>query len=300
MNTVFFKNEHFTWFNLMNPSKIEMDQFRNEFGLTSYTVDDANEIGRLPKFEHQEQFDFILLLFYNRNKRLHPNQISEFSHKIEIFKGNNFLITIHQESVPFWDTLKTELDESNSSKLTSVKLFYKIAGHILNTYSVPSERISKQIEWYEDSLFASEKELKINLKKLYQLKRESSACNKLLLMTRDVLSEFKVYTKDQSLFKNLHELNIKLLHLHNQNTEDIHSLFTLTLSFSDQRSNEIMKVLTVFSAFFLPLSFIAGFYGMNFENLPGLKSQFGFFLLVFIMLAVVIIIFIWFKRKRFL
>lgn len=195
MDTVFFKNENFTWYNLMNPSKVEMDQFRNEFGLTSYTVNDANEIGHLPKFEHQEQFDFILLRFYIRNKRLHSNQISEFSHKIGIFKGNHFLITMHQEPVPFWDMLKAELDGPNNSKLTSVKLLYKISEYILNIYFAPSERISKQIEWYEDSLFGFEKELKINLKKLYQLKRESSACNKLLLMTRDVLNEFKIYTQ---------------------------------------------------------------------------------------------------------
>ena len=120
------------------------------------------------------------------------------------------------------------------------------------------------------------------------------------MLTRDVLNEFKVFTKNPASFKNLHEMNLKLLHLHNQNTEDIHSLFTLTLSFSDQRSNEIMKVLTVFSAFFLPLTFITGFYGMNFDNLPGLNEKAGFYLLSVIMIITFLVIFFWFKRKRFL
>lgn len=298
MEEIFFKNEQFTWYNLEKPSEETIQKYREQFGLTAYTLDDANEIGHLPKFEHSENFDFILLRFYVKNPRSNTNQIREFSHKIGIFKGKDFLITIHQKKVPFWQEIKNELAlKSNGS---SNQLFYKIAEHALFSYQAPSERIAKQIELYEESLFANEKELKINLKKLYQLKRESSACSKLLMLTRDVLNEFKVFTKNPASFKNLHEMNLKLLHLHNQNTEDIHSLFTLTLSFSDQRSNEIMKVLTVFSAFFLPLTFITGFYGMNFDNLPGLNEKAGFYLLSVIMIITFLLIFFWFKRKRFL
>lgn len=298
MEEIFFSNDQFTWYNLEKPTKETLNQYREKFELTAFTLDDANEIGHLPKFEHLEHFDFILLRFYVKNPRTNTNQIREFSHKIGIFKGKNFLLTIHQKKVPFWQEIKNILVAKPN--LSTTQLFYKIAEHALNTYQAPSERIAKQIELYEESLFVNEKELKINLKKLYQLKRESSACSKLLLLTRDVLNEFKVFTKNPASFKNLHEMNLKLLHLHNQNTEDIHSLFTLTLSFSDQRSNEIMKVLTVFSAFFLPITFITGFYGMNFENMPGLQSPLAFYTVCGFMILIVLLIFIWFKRKRFL
>ena len=164
----------------------------------------------------------------------------------------------------------------------------------------PSIKIAEQIEIYEQSLFTTERELKLNLKRLYQLKRESSTCTKLLVLMRDVLNEFRSYVKNVASYRDLQELNTKLLHLHAQNTDDLQNLFTLTISVSDQRANEIMKVLTVFSAFFLPLTFLTGFYGMNFEYIPGLKDPKMFYTAIFVMIAIVVVIFLWFKRKKFL
>ena len=301
MENIFFQNKCFTWYNLENPGKEEVQKYMNEFSLTSYTIQDALEAGHLPKFEHQENFNFLLVRFYGKEKRSYSNIVREFSHKIGIFVGENFLITIHQKEVPFWDQIKFEIEnDKNKDNLVPRKLFYKILLKVLNTFLSPSIKISEQIEIYEQSLFTTERELKLNLKRLYQLKRESSTCTKLLVLTRDVLNEFKPHIKNVASFKDLQELNNKLLHLHSQNTEDLQNLFTLTLSVSDQRANEIMKVLTVFSAFFLPITFITGFYGMNFDFIPGLHSKTAFTGLILVMLTIVIVIFLWFKRKKFL
>lgn len=300
MNSIFFQNECFTWHNLENPSESEIKKYLDDFNLTSYTVQDALEIGHLPKFEHQENFDFILIRFFEKEPRSYTNIIREFSHKTGIFIGENFILTIHQKEVPFWEAILSELEnDKNKANLVPRKLFYKIIHKTLQTYLPPSIKIAEQIEIYEQSLFTTERQLKLNLKRLYQLKRQSSTCSKLLILTRDVLNEYRVYAKSVASFKDLQELNTKLLHLHSQNTDDLQNLFTLTISVSDQRANEIMKVLTVFSAFFLPLTFLTGFYGMNFEFLPGLKDPIGFYLLLGVMLAIVVVIFFWFKRKKF-
>lgn len=302
MDSLYFKNSNFVWHNLQNPNGEEIEKLIDEFGLSSYTMQDAVEIGHLPKFEHHDDFDFMLLRFYSKDIRSHANLTSEFSHKVGIFMGANFLISIHQKDTPFLNQIKQELANTKTPDQFSVRqLFYKIARGVLNTYLKPAELISRRIEQYEEALFLNEKEMKTNLKTLYQIKRESSSCSKLLNMTRDVLHEFKSYVKNHASFKDLQELNLKALHLHNQNLENLQSLFTLTLSVSDQRSNEIMKVLTVFSAFFLPLTFITGFYGMNFQFLPGLEDgKVGFYTTVIVMLAVSVLIFVWFKRKKFL
>lgn len=301
METLFFKNNCFSWYNLENPGQEEVQKLLDEFSLTYYTVQDALEAGHLPKFEHQDNFDFLLVRFYGKEKRSYSNIVREYSHKIGIFVGENFLITIHQKEVPFWEQLLAELDNDKTREnLVPRKLLYKILLKTLNTYHAPSIKIAEQIEIYEQSLFTTERELKLNLKRLYELKRESNTCSKLLLLMRDVLNEFKPYIKNVASFKDAHELNTKLLHLHSQNTDDLQNLFTLTISVSDQRANEIMKVLTVFSAFFLPLTFITGFYGMNFDFIPGLHSKTGFILLFAIMVAIALVIFIWFKRKKFL
>lgn len=300
MDSIFFKNECFTWYNLENPDEASVSEYLTKFSLSAYTVQDALEAGHLPKFEHQNDFDFTLIRFYGKEPRSYTNIIREFSHKIAIFLGDNFILTIHQKPVPFWGNLLEELEsDKNKEKLTPKQLFYKIIRKTLDTFAPPAQKISQEIDVYENALFTRQNS-KLDLKLLYKLKRESSTCSKILVMMRDVLNEYKSYVKSVASFKDLQEYNAKLLHLHSQNTDDLHNLFNLTLSMSDLRTNEIMKILTIFSAFFLPLTFIAGIYGMNFHFMPELAYKWGYFIVLGVMLAIVLLIYSWFKRKKFL
>lgn len=300
MENIFFKNDCFTWHNLQNPDEATVSEYLNKFSLTSYTVQDALEAGHLPKFEHQEDFDFVLVRFYGKELRSYTNIIREFSHKIGIFLGRDFVLTIHQKPIPFWEEIRMELEnDKNREKLAPKQLFYRIFKKTLETYLQPAQKISQEIDVYENVLFTRQNS-KTDLKKLYKLKRESSTCFKILILMHDVLNEYKSFTKSTSSVKDLQEYNAKLIHLHSQNTDDLHNLFVLTLSMSDMRANEIMKILTIFSAFFLPLSFIAGLYGMNFRFMPELDYKWGYFIVLGVMLTIVIVIFLWFKRKKFL
>lgn len=300
MENILFRNNCFTWYNLENPDENEVSEYLNKFSLNAFTVQDALEAGHLPKFEHFEDFDFILIRFYGKENRSYANIMREFSHKIGIFVGNNFFITIAQRPIPFLEEIKEELDsDKNKENLIPKQLFYKIFKRTLNTYLQPAINISQEIDLYENALFTRQNS-KLDLKKLYKLKRESATCSKVLVLTRDVLNEYKSYVKSVSSFKDLQDHNAKVLHLHNQNNDDLHNLFNLTLSMSDMRANEIMKILTIFSAFFLPLTFISGLYGMNFDFMPELRYKWGYFTVLGVMLIIVIVIYLWFKRKKFL
>jgi magnesium transporter len=72
------------------------------------------------------------------------------------------------------------------------------------------------------------------------------------------------------------------------------------LSISDQKNNEVVRLLTIFSAFFLPLTFIAGVYGMNFDFMPELKWKVGYYFSISLMITVVIVIYFWFRKKKIL
>jgi magnesium transporter len=82
--------------------------------------------------------------------------------------------------------------------------------------------------------------------------------------------------------------------------ENSNQLMTTYLSISDQKNNEVVRLLTIFSAFFLPLTFIAGVYGMNFDFMPELKWRYGYLFSILFMFLIVLIIYIWFRRKRIL
>lgn len=300
MENIFFQNKCFTWYNLENPSETEVSEYLKKFSLSTFTVQDALEAGHLPKFEHQDDFDFVLIRFYGKEARSYTNIIREFSHKIGIFMGNDFVITIGQRPIPFLEEIQDEMEtDKNKENLVPKQLFYKIFKKTLNTYYQPAVKISQEIDVYENALFTRQNP-KLDLKKLYKLKRESATCSKLLVLMRDVLTEYRTYVKSVSSIKDLQEYNAKLMHLHSQNNDDLHNLFNLTLSMSDLRANEVMKILTIFSAFFLPLTFIAGIYGMNFKFMPELEYKWGYFIVLGVMLVIVIVIYSWFKRKKFL
>ena len=100
------------------------------------------------------------------------------------------------------------------------------------------------------------------------------------------------------MIQDIRDLHLKLITLFDQAQEDVNNLSNIYLSLSSQKTNDVVKLLTIFSVFFMPLTFIAGIYGMNFENMPELKMKYGYFATLFFMLVVAIIIFIWFKRKK--
>jgi magnesium transporter len=124
-------------------------------------------------------------------------------------------------------------------------------------------------------------------KKLNQLNKPiidyiSSSCS---------IAEYSQEIKDQHL--NLDTITDELL----DNTNNHVSLF---LSVSSYRTNEVMRVLTVFSVFFMPLSFLVGVYGMNFSNMPELNTHYGYFVLWVFLLTITAIIYFWFRRRKWL
>jgi magnesium transporter len=109
----------------------------------------------------------------------------------------------------------------------------------------------------------------------------------------------------QSHKRNTFYEDLKDYHLHLETDtddlhENIHQLLNIYISLASQKTNEVMRILTVFSAFFLPLTFIAGVYGMNFHWMPELHQKYGYPAVIILMALVTLIIFQWFKRKNWL
>jgi magnesium transporter len=106
---------------------------------------------------------------------------------------------------------------------------------------------------------------------------------------------------DEENINELHDIKDRLVQLiltFDEILEDAHHLMNTYLSIAAQKNNDVMKLLTIFSAFFLPLTFIVGVYGMNFENMPELKMINGYYWTWSLMITISIGIFYWFKRKR--
>lgn len=298
--TVLFKNKGFEWVDCEHPDAETISQLKEQYKLDPLLVADSLEVGHLPKFEAKEDYEFIIVRYYNKEKAFYHNIVRQYSNKIAIFKGKNFLITIHQQPVAFLSSLSNDMDRHEHKDAVDIRhILYKIFKFVFESYQEPANEMAEEIDRYEGNIFIGNRK-KLDLKAMYQIKREASSCRKVLTINLDALKEINIGQKNNPQFRDIMELNQKMLHLHGQLLEDAQNLMSLSIGISDQKANEVMKVLTIFSAFFLPLSFIAGLYGMNFDYMPELHYKWSYPLVLIGMLAVVTIIFIWFRRKNIL
>ena len=105
---------------------------------------------------------------------------------------------------------------------------------------------------------------------------------------------------EEPLVQDVKDQHLKMRTQYGQVLDEVNNLMNLFMSLASQKTNEVMKVLTIFSVFFMPLTFIAGIYGMNFEFMPELRQRWGYPAVMLLMAIVTLIIYGWFKKKRWL
>ena len=298
---ILFDNNKLKWINLQNPTKIELNEIASKYCFQKLTIEDSLEPGHLPKYESDDSnISFLLIRFFDKEHRMLKNTVREFSHKISIYFGPDIIITVHQKETDIFDTIQRKyLSVLDPAKVTSKGILYRIISETIKTYEEPAYLMDEEVNQLEHLIFTDDFR-KIKLPTLYKIKREATACKKILDYTLEALKEYQADNKKTSSSQDLYEENVKMLHLHSQIVDDVQSLLTIYLSLNGQKSNEIMQTLTVFSAFFLPLTFIAGIYGMNFDFMPELNYKLGYPICLLVMLLVVIFIYFWFRKKRYL
>jgi magnesium transporter len=168
---------------------------------------------------------------------------------------------------------------------------------MVETYQAPLNVLDKQIEDFEKTIFLTDYS-KISLEDLYFLKTQTRITKKLLLLFQNVIQQIEVSETYKTALQDIKDRLVSLILSYDEVLENANNLLNTYHSVSTQKSNDVMKLLTIFSAFFLPLTFIAGIYGMNFKNMPELNWEIGYFLALALMLIIAIVIYFWFKRKK--
>ena len=222
--------------------------------------------------------------------------IQQATSKLAIFYNENFILTIHRLPLEFIDTVKERYYDSRKCHVPN-ELVVRLLWNVLKTYEKPSIELAKEIDIYEERVFLKSLSPLV-LKNLYFLKRRTHISNKLLLMTGGIVQS--IQAKDKIALQDLRDMQVQLQSAYAQSLEDVNNLLHFYMSISSQKTNEVMRILTVFSAFFLPLTFIVGVYGMNFKFMPELDYVHGYKLTWLFMILITIIIFQWFWRKKWL
>lgn len=287
----------FTWIDVCNPSSSELQELSAEFNLNASTLADCLEPDHLPKVEDLGNATFIItrkIIQQELNRKLHT--VQQLSTKVAVFYNTDFIITIHRLAQPFLDDIKKRVLDG-PKKVDTTVIVSHILLEVLHSYHEPALKLAAELEDYETKVFLRNGHTSI-LGDLYYLKRKISLLIKLLVLSEDIGQAIRNHGKNNPALQDAKDTQTKLLTLFGQLHDDVSNLLPIYLSISAQKTNEVMKVLTIFSVFFMPLTFIVGIYGMNFEFMPELKSPWGYPLVLASMVAITGFIFWWFKRKK--
>jgi magnesium transporter len=144
------------------------------------------------------------------------------------------------------------------------------------------------------------RQTRITLENLYYLKNTCRLNRRIISLSKDVIMQHTSTERDASALQDVKDLLQKLSLSFDETHDDSANLSTIYLSIVSLKTNDVMKLLTIFSVFFMPLTFIAGIYGMNFEFMPELRWKLGYPMILLVMSLISLIIFLWFKKRRIL
>ncbi len=290
--------ENVKWLEVVQPATQEIEQLSKDYHLHYQLVRDCMEPDHLPKYDEVDDVNFLILRYFSHGFDKKMATIQELSNKIAIFYTKEFIITIHKEPIQFLINIQNKYIQKGKCS-SAEEVVTKILWHALETFDDPAERLSEQVDFFENHILLR-KVSNEQVEALYYIKRQAAISNKILMLMAEPINHIRTIPKDDPALQDVKDQHLKILTLYNQILEDVNNLMNLYMSFAAQRTNEVVKVLTIFSVFFMPLTFIVGIYGMNFAFMPELRSKWGYPVVLLIMALVTLIIYVWFKKKKWL
>jgi len=290
MQKTTYNFENFDWIDIQNPIENDILSMELPFSIDQNFLEDALETGHLPKIERTQDYVFMILRAYTASENEIAIEVGEISNKIAFFIHKKGLITTHRVSFDFLNNVPKNIETPDALALYLVN-------DLLMTFEKPLKLQSDKMDLLEQNIFLKGGN-NLSIEKLYFEKSKARLTKKVLVIMQTVINQFKVQEDLASTLQDLKDTILNLILRTDEVFEDANALLTSYMTFTAQKSNEVMKLLTVFSAFFLPLTFIAGVYGMNFKNMPELEWKYGYFFIMIFMFLISLVIYLWFKRKK--
>lgn len=286
------------WLDVVEPKEDELHRLAAEYGLHAELVADCMEPFHLPKLEKSGAGTFLLIRAYDERADPDTTSVQGLTRKLAFFIGDRFLITVHSQPQAYISEIKEEYRARarDAAVYLQVILLELVLGAI-DTYQNSIERAELEIEGFEARLFAQARR-RWTAEEVYKTKTQLLAIKRMLWHGFHAIQKFIPHTDSNlPLWQEVKERTESQLFFVDSLLDDIDNLLNVQISLASQSASEIMRVLTVFSAFFMPLTFIVGVYGMNFRFMPELEWRYGYIFAWGAILATVAAIFFWFRKK---
>ena len=299
-----FKDESsVTWINIDGLHETELiEKIGKHFDVHPLILEDILHTGTRPKIEDFDSFIFVVfkMLYFDENAE------DVLDDQFSIILGTNFVISFQERGGFVFDRLRDRIRTAKTRvrKNGSDYLAYALIDTVVDNYFLVLETLEDKIEDLDEELFTSMS--KETFHSINDMKRKLIALRKAVSPLRELINA--VQKKDFSLidesnlifFKDIYDHVLQIQETIDTCRELVSGLHDTFLTNVNNRMNEIMKTLTITATIFIPLTFIAGIYGMNFKYMPELDWKWGYFAVWAVIIGVVGIMFYYFKKKDWL
>lgn len=272
----------------------------NAFKFHHLTVEDCSEARNQPKVEAFSKYLFFII----HGIKSETNTANFVTKELDGYLGENFVVTVRNEHFRSIENVKRQIRaNSNVFSRGAAYLLHQILDQIVDMYMPLVDDFDVAINQLEDRVFLMKNANTQILEEIMDLRRSVARLKRISARQLEVLyrishGEFpQIPEPFLPFYRDVHDHLLRISDLAESYRDLIAGLFEIHFAVTANKTNEVMKLLAVFSAILLPLSLIAGIYGMNFENMPELHSKNGYFLTIVLMLTIAIGLLFYFWRK---
>ena len=282
------------WVDFVTPTQREGMLLQDFFHFHPLAIEDCFHFTQRPKIDHYEDYDFFVLHALN--------QLELTSQEVDLFVGANFIVSYHaaalREIESVWSLVLTDHKAHQRGPLF---VAYLIMDKLVDQYFPSIYQIEEHLDAIEDNTHGlSVRQL---MSQVFGIRADLLKLRRTVFPMRDLLyhvlhagrtrgaTDYRVY------FTDVHDHLLKLSEMIESNREMTADMRDSYLSVNSNRMNSIMMMLTMITTIFMPLTLLAGIYGMNFDNMPELHWKYGYYVVLGLMGTVAAIMFWWFRRK---
>ena len=292
-----------TWINIDGIHRVDLiEKMGKNFGLHPLIQEDIVNTEQRPKIEDFGPYIYVVLRMF-----IYDEESDEIkSEQVSLILGSNYVISFQERPGDIFDPIRDRIrnQKGRIRKMSADYLVYSLIDTIVDHYFIILEKLGERIEELESELVPDPKpEI---LQELYKLKREMIYLRKLIWPLREVINalgkkESPLLQESSTIyFRDVYDHTIQVIdtvEIYRDMLSGMHDTYLSSVSY---RMNEVMKVLTIIATIFIPLTFIAGIYGMNFEFMPELKWRWAYFVVWGIIVVMALLMVFYFKRKKWL
>jgi len=289
----------YDWYEILDPTLEDFKEFKEKYQLNDASIKDCLEVGQLPKIEEFENYHFLIIRSIAETFPENTDTLSDLTVRISVFYNQDFILTVHRNNIKLLEEL-SQLDKTNRKLKSSKSLVNSLVSQSLKTFeNLVINELAEKLDDYEERVFLHSKR-KPFLMKLYYLKRQVDLIRIILTLYKDIVDYFHMPEYQNIYTQDLRDIYSRTNTLYRNIGENTSQLLSVYFNIESNHTNEIMRTLTIISVFFMPLTFIVGIYGMNFKFMPELDWAIGYPAVWILMIVVSFLIYVWFKRKRWL